>query len=65
MRNEIVLVVAKIGNDSFASTVLIKVDSSVQGVSIAELLFFSFSFIDFVFVEYWVLFLKQVLKLIT
>ena len=65
MRNEIVLVIAQIGDDSLASTVLIKVDGGVQCVSVAEFLFFSFSFVYFVFVEYWIFFLEQMLELIT
>jgi hypothetical protein len=65
MRNETVLIITKVGNDSFTSTILIEVDSSVQSISIAEFLLFMFSFIHFIFVEDWILCLKQVLKLIT
>jgi len=65
MRNEIVLVLTKISNDSLTSSVLVEVHSSVQSISIAVFLFFSFAFVNFVFVEDRVFGLKQVIKIVT
>ena len=51
MGNEVVLIPAEIRDDSFTSSVLVKVYSSVQCVSVAVFAFFNFTFIYFVFVE--------------
>ena len=58
MGNEVVLIPAEIGDDSFTSSVLVKVYRSVQCVSVAVFAFFNFTFIYFVFVEDWVLTLE-------
>jgi len=65
MRNEIVLVLTKIRNDSLTSSVLIEVNSCVQCISVAVFLFLNFAFVYFVFVENWVFSLKQAIKIVT
>ena len=65
MRNEIVLILAKISNDSLTCTILVEVYSSVQSISVAVFLFFTFAFVYFVFIEDRVFGLKQVFKVVT
>ena len=65
MRNEIVLILAKISNDSLTCTILVEVYSSVQSISVAVFLFFTFAFGKFVFVEDRIFSLKQVTEIVT
>ena len=64
MRDEVVLVFAEIGNDSLACTTLIEVGSRIQGISVAILTLFRFSFVNLILVENWIFCLKQIFELI-
>ena len=65
MRNKTVLIITEISDNSLTSSVLIEVYCGIQRISVAILVFFNSTFVNFVLVKDRVLGLEQIIKVIT